>query len=106
VVLDTIGGSMWEHYMKGLRAGGRLVTCSLTTGRDPKLDLVAILSKQLTIYGTGGSGSKSAVATVVKLINERRLLGVVDRIMDLKSADQAHDLIQNRAISGKVVLKP
>jgi NADPH:quinone reductase-like Zn-dependent oxidoreductase len=106
LVLDIVGASNWPHYLRAVRAGGRIVVCSVTGGRNADLDLVPLLANQITIVGTGGIGSKSIAARVVALFNESRLAPQIDRVLPLADAEQAHAVIAGRDVMGKIVLKP
>ena len=43
---------------------------------------------------------------IMKFVESGKLKPVVDRVMPLKSAAEAHKLIEDRAVFGKVILKP
>jgi len=106
VILDIVGASLWPEYMKAARPVGRIVTCSLTDGRKPDLDIANLLMKQLTIYGTGGNGSKIIAARVVELLNAGRLKPHVDRVFPLTDAARAQQTLIDRQVVGKIILKP
>jgi len=42
----------------------------------------------------------------MKFVEQGKIRGVVDRVLPLSEARRAHELIENRAQFGKVVLKP
>ncbi|MGE3876631.1 MAG: zinc-binding dehydrogenase [Parvibaculaceae bacterium] len=106
VIIDTLGAEQWPDYLKCVRVGGRVVTCSFTTGRKPDLDIMTLMSKQISLIGSGGQGSKPGIANVMKLIHQGHLRGVVDRTFPLKEAAAAQEAMEDRAVIGKIILIP
>jgi len=88
-----------------LAPGGRLVTCGATTGYEGKIDIRYLFSRQLSLLGSY-MGAKAELYTVLKLIGQRKLRAVIDRIMPLAQCAQAHELLEKREQFGKIVLNP
>jgi NADPH:quinone reductase-like Zn-dependent oxidoreductase len=82
-----------------------LVTCGATSGYDAHTDLRQVFYRHLNILGSF-MGSKAELLEAMKFVEQGKLRGVVDRVLPLSEARQAHELIENRAHFGKVVLKP
>jgi NADPH:quinone reductase-like Zn-dependent oxidoreductase len=104
VVIEHVGTATWEHSVKSLANGGRLVTCGATTGYDAQLDLRFLFTRQLSIMGSY-MGTKDELRTVLKLVGQGRLMPVVDKIFPLKDCAHAHTYLQNANQFGKVVLQ-
>jgi NADPH:quinone reductase-like Zn-dependent oxidoreductase len=51
-------------------------------------------------------GSKAELLEALKFVREGKIRAVVDQVLPLSEARQAHELIENRAQFGKVVLRP
>ena len=51
-------------------------------------------------------GSKAELLAAMKFVEEGKIRGIVDRVLPLSDARQAHELIEDRAQFGKVILKP
>jgi NADPH:quinone reductase-like Zn-dependent oxidoreductase len=105
VVFEHVGAATWEQSIASLATGGRLVTCGATTGFDAKLDLRFLFVKQLSLLGSY-MGSRAELYTVIKLVGERKMRAVIDRVLPLTEAVQAHTLLERREQFGKIVLKP
>lgn len=105
VVIEHVGEATWEQSIASLAIGGRLVTCGATTGYNAKVDLRLLFARQLSLLGTF-MGSRAELYTVLKLIGERKLHPVIDRVMPLAEAAQAHALLERREHFGKIVLRP
>jgi NADPH:quinone reductase-like Zn-dependent oxidoreductase len=105
VVVEHIGPETWEKSIIALARGGRLVTCGATTGPTARLDLRYLFSKHLAVLGSW-MGTKAELIEVLKYFDSGRLHAVVDRVLPLKDAPLAHQLMMERAQFGKIVLNP
>jgi NADPH:quinone reductase-like Zn-dependent oxidoreductase len=105
VVFDHVGEKTWNGSVRVLRNGGRLVTCGATTGYDVGVDLRHLFYRRLSLLGST-MGSKGDLPTLVKLMEQGKLKAVIDRVLPLSEARQAHELLADRAQFGKVVLLP
>lgn len=105
VVVEHTGAETWPGSIASLKAGGRLVTCGATSGYDAHTDLRQVFYRHLNILGSF-MGSKAELLEAMKFVEQGKIRGVVDRVLPLSEARQAHELIENRAQFGKVVLRP
>lgn len=103
VVFEHVGSATWDQSVASLARGGRLVTCGATTGYDAKIDLRFLFSRQLSILGSY-MGTKSELATVLKLVAAGKLKPIVDRILPLANCSEAHGYLEQGKQFGKVVL--
>jgi len=105
VVVEHVGAATWQSSVQSLAVGGRLVTCGATTGYAAETDLRYLYSKQLSLLGSY-MGSRGELYTVLKLIGERKLKAVIDRVLPLAQCALAHELLEKREQFGKIVLRP
>jgi NADPH:quinone reductase-like Zn-dependent oxidoreductase len=105
VVVEHIGGEVWERSLLCLATGGRLVTCGATSGHQGKTDLRHIFFRNLHILGAE-LGGKAVLFKIIRLVQEGKLHPVLDRVLPLKDARKAHELLEQRRLFGKVVLMP
>jgi NADPH:quinone reductase-like Zn-dependent oxidoreductase len=103
VVVEHTGAATWLGSISALKNNGRLVTCGATSGFDARTDLRQVFYRHLTILGSF-MGSKAELLEAMKFVREGKIHGVVDRVLPLSEARQAHELIEDRAQFGKVVL--
>jgi NADPH:quinone reductase-like Zn-dependent oxidoreductase len=105
VVFEHTGANTWPGSIVSLKKGGRLVTCGATSGYDARTDLRQVFYRHLTILGSM-MGSKAELLTAMKFVESGKIRAVVDRKLPLSEARQAHELMEDRAQFGKLVLIP
>jgi NADPH:quinone reductase-like Zn-dependent oxidoreductase len=105
VVFEHTGAATWEGSISSLRNNGRLVTCGATSGYDARTDIRQVFYRHLTILGSF-MGSKAELLAALKLVEHGRIRAVVDRALPLSEASNAHELMEDRAQFGKLVLVP
>jgi NADPH:quinone reductase-like Zn-dependent oxidoreductase len=105
VVVEHTGVATWPGSIASLKHNGRLVTCGATSGYDAQTDLRQVFYRHLNILGSF-MGSKAELLEAMKFVEQGKIRAVVDRVLPLSEARQAHELIENRAQFGKVVLVP
>ena len=104
VVVEHTGAATWPGSISSMKPGGRLVTCGATSGFDARTDLRQVFYRHLNILGSF-MGSKAELLAAMKFVEQGKIRGIVDRVLPLSEARQAHEAIENRAQFGKVVLK-
>jgi len=113
VILDTVGGKYLPANQAALATGGRLVVIGLLGGATGKLNLAGLMAKRATVYAAGLRSrpvdQKAAivagtVAHVWPLIEAGRVRPVVDRVLPLAEAAEAHRVVAAGEHIGKVVL--
>ena len=105
VVFEHTGAETWPGSIASLKTGGRLVTCGATSGYDARTDLRQVFYRHLTILGSM-MGSKAELLAAMKFIESGLIHAVVDRSLPLAEARRAHELMEDRAQFGKLVLVP
>jgi NADPH:quinone reductase-like Zn-dependent oxidoreductase len=105
VVFEHTGASTWSGSIASLKNNGRLVTCGATSGFEGHTDIRQIFYRHLTILGSF-MGSKADLLEAMKFIETGAIRAVVDQSLPLSEARRAHELMQDRAQFGKLVLLP
>ncbi|MEO7909772.1 MAG: NAD(P)H-quinone oxidoreductase [Roseiflexaceae bacterium] len=113
VVLDFVGAPYWDSNMAALALGGRLMLIGFLGGSRGQLDLGTIMGKSLTVAST--TLRRTLLPQKVALTQafsefalprfERdQLRPVIDRIMPIAQAAEAHSVLEANSNAGKVVL--
>ncbi len=104
VVIDHVGGEVLAKSIVAAAWGGRVVTCGATAGFTPTIDLRHVFFRQVELLGST-MGPKGDLFGILRLVEEGKLVPVVDRVLPLWSAVEAHRVLEERKAFGKVVLE-
>jgi len=105
VVFEHTGAATWPGSISSLKTGGRLVTCGATSGFDARTDIRQVFYRHLTILGSF-MGAKAELLDALKFVGSGKIHAVIDRTLQLAEARKAHELMEDRAQFGKLVLVP
>ncbi|WP_141013937.1 zinc-binding dehydrogenase [Nocardioides sambongensis] len=103
-VMETVGRATWEHSVRSLRPGGRLVTSGATSG--PRLDdamLPQIFFKQLSVIGST-MGTRGELAALVAMLEATGTRPLVDRALPMDRAREGLEAMAAGDLFGKIVL--
>jgi NADPH:quinone reductase-like Zn-dependent oxidoreductase len=104
IVVEHVGGEVFEKSIKAVRNGGRIVTCGATAGFHPAIDLRHIFFRQVEVLGST-MGSKADLLAVLGHVAAGAIKPVVHEVLPLERAADAHRLLEERRAFGKVVLE-
>lgn len=104
VILDHVGQSKWEDYIPILAKGGRLVICGASSGHEGKTDLRHVFFRRLSIIGST-MGSSSEFRQLVDYAGRGRIKPVIYKTLPLDQIREAHRILEEREVIGKVVLE-
>lgn len=104
-VIEHLGGDYFTGSIKAVRNGGRVVTCGATASPTPAIDLRHIFFRQIEVLGST-MGSKADLLAVLGHVAAGKLRPIVHAVLPLAEAGKAHQLLEDRAAFGRVVLLP
>lgn len=114
VVLDHVGGKYLASNLDCLATDGRLVIIGLIGGVKAEINLALLLTRRLRVIGsTLRTRAVRDKAEIVAKLEARfgsalaagRLKPVVDRVLPLAQAAEAHRVVQSSVHFGKVILR-
>ena len=105
VVLEHVGAATWRQSIASLAKNGRLVSCGVTTGNIGEIDIRKMYQKELTLMGSA-LGTRAELRTLIHLAGQGKLEPIIDSVLPLRRASEAHTLLENRQNFGKVCLVP
>lgn len=103
IVFEHVGPETWESSLKSLAKGGTLVTCGATSGAQAQFDLRYLFSRELNVLGSY-TGTRKDLIQVARLVGQKKLKPVIDRILPLAQARSAQERMLSRNFFGKIVL--
>ncbi|MBN2797511.1 MAG: zinc-binding dehydrogenase [Deltaproteobacteria bacterium] len=103
IVVEHVGAATWEASVRAAKWGGTVVTCGATSGHQVSLDLRGLFFKQLSLLGST-MGSMGEMRAAWAAVQRGQLRPVLDRVLPMSALGEAHALLENRAVSGKVVV--
>ncbi|MDE0055216.1 MAG: NAD(P)H-quinone oxidoreductase [Gammaproteobacteria bacterium] len=114
VILDPVGAAYLADNLASLKPEGRLIVIGLLGGSRAELGFSTVLMKRLSIVGsTLRSRSIAEKAAVMDRLRERvwpaiaagTIRPVIDTVLPMDRADEAHRLVAGNQTFGKVVLE-
>jgi len=105
VVFEHVGQATWEGSIRSLANGGRIVTCGATTGHDATTDIRYLFTREETILGSRG-WQRHELETMADLVWRGEIEPAIDRTLPLTDAIEGVRAMEDRELTGKVVIQP
>ncbi|MFI9810703.1 NAD(P)H-quinone oxidoreductase [Saccharothrix variisporea] len=117
VILDNMGAAYLDRNVDALNPDGRIVVIGMQGGVKGELNLGKLLAKRASISATGlrfrpvdGPQGKGRIVADVRdrlwpLIASGQVKPVVDRVLPIREAADAHRALEGGSVFGKVVLE-
>lgn len=105
VVIDTVGSRIFNSCFNSLALHGRFALVGQLHGEETTINPARIFFKRAQILGVG-SVSRAQLEDVVKLAAAGHLVPRVGRVMPLDRIAHAHQLVEDGAVLGRVVVTP
>ncbi len=113
VVLDMVGGSYFERNMRLLGRDGRMVYIAALAGAAVELDLVDLMRKRITLFGSvlrpldadrKGHILEDMAQALWPLLEEGRIRPRIFRAFPIAEAEEAHAVMRRHEHTAKMVL--
>jgi NADPH:quinone reductase-like Zn-dependent oxidoreductase len=104
IVIEHVGEATWDRSVRSLAAGGRLVTCGATSGHAAALDLRHLFARQLSLLGSY-MGRFEELKSAAAFLFDGRVAPVIDEVLPLDRAAEAHRRLEEKEQFGKIVLQ-
>ena len=106
VVCENISDpTLWPGAFNSLAINGRMVTAGAHGGGTVTLDVKRLYMRRLRIIGAAGTN----VPDVYKALDaaaQGKIRAIIDRTMPLREAAEAHRIVEDNQIVGKIILNP
>lgn len=104
MIVDHVGESKWEDYIRILARGGRIVLCGASSGYDSRTDLRHVFFRRLSIIGST-MGTLAEFKQVLDMASDGSIRPVIHKVLPLSEAREAQRILEDREVIGKVVLE-
>lgn len=104
-VVDHVGTPVWASTIRSVRNGGRICFIGQVTGDAVPFNPGLIILRQVALLGSKGC-TVADLRDLVELVRLGRIRPVVDRVLPLEAAAEAHRLMADRRAAGRLVLVP
>jgi putative PIG3 family NAD(P)H quinone oxidoreductase len=114
VLIDHLGGPMWEANVEAMATLGRLVIVGLLAGPKAEVNLRSLMAKRLTVVGTTLrarpleekiAATRRFASSVVPWLGRGLIRPIVDRVYPLQDVREAQARMESNEGFGKIILR-
>jgi NADPH2:quinone reductase len=105
LIVEHVGGEVFEKCFQCLARGGTIVTCGATAGRKVQMDLWPFFVKQQRVIGSYGR-NRSDVEATMEWAALGKIRAVVQQTYPLERLADAFAALRSRTVLGKIVITP
>src|SRR5919108_4597995 len=106
VVCENISDpTLWPAAFASLAVNGRLVTAGAHGGGSVTLDVKRLYMRRLRVIGAAGT-SLADVEKALDAARRGKIRAIINRTMPLRDAAEAHRIVEQNQITGKIILQP
>lgn len=105
IVIDNVGSRLFDACFDSLAVHGRYAMVGQLFGEEISINPARIFFKRASILGVG-SVSRAQLEDAIALTERGIVTPQVAQILPLEQVARAHQLVEEGAASGRVVLKP
>lgn len=103
VVVDNVGQATMFGSIRAVKRGGRILIVGNTSGPKFELDIRYLFAKHISMIGSS-MGPHQDYLRVMNLVFEGKLKPVIGATLPLAETREAHRLLEEGSVFGKVVL--
>jgi len=103
LIIDSAMGDTLDNLIKAIKPGGRIVFYGATKGNPKALQARKVFWNQIQLIGST-MGSDTDFVQMLEMVNEKKIVPVIDRIFDLVHGVQAFDRMKEGLQTGKIVI--
>lgn len=103
LVVETVGKATWDRSLSLLHPGGRLAFCGSTSGSEYTLNLQRIYRNEISLLGCYAA-APAEIRLLFGLVEAGFIRPVIDSIIPLENAGEAHERMERSEHFGKILL--
>jgi D-arabinose 1-dehydrogenase-like Zn-dependent alcohol dehydrogenase len=105
VAIDNVGSPVFEDIRRGMADDGRIVLVGQVTGDFLSINPAQLFLRNVSILSAKGV-SRTQLADALDLVARRRIKPIVEHVLRLDDAAEAHRRVEAGAAAGRIVLNP
>jgi NADPH:quinone reductase-like Zn-dependent oxidoreductase len=105
IVFEHVGKATWQRSLQLAAPGGTIVVAGATSGDDAATDVTYLFVKQLRVLGSRLGTMRDAIDAAAQL-SAGRFAPLVGAVLPLDRVAEAHALMDEGKVIGKVIVKP
>ncbi len=105
IVFEHVGQTTWQRSLELAAPGGTIVSAGATSGDDARMNVTYMFVKQLRIFGSRLGTMGDAVDAALHL-SAGRFTPLIGEVLPLEQLPDAHRLMEEGRVIGKVIVKP
>jgi len=103
VVIDHVGTELWNSVNRSLSIGARYGICGVTSGYRAELQMGAMFTRYLTMFGVFMGRPEDLHHTIFHA-GKGTIRGIIDSVYPLEEARKAHETMESLNFFGKLIL--
>ena len=103
VVIDHVGTELWNSVNRSLSLGARYGICGVTSGYRAELQMGAMFTRYLTMFGVF-MGRPEDLLQTIHHAGKGTIRGIIDSVYSLEEARKAHETMEKLNFFGKLIL--
>lgn len=106
IVCENIADpTLWPHAFASLAIGGRMVTAGAHGGGTVALNVKSLYLRRISIFGAAGTNPPDVEKALSAALG-KKIRAMTYRAMPLTAATEAHRIVEQNQVTGKVILEP
>jgi NADPH:quinone reductase-like Zn-dependent oxidoreductase len=105
IVFEHVGKATWQRSLELAAPGGTIVVAGATSGDDAVMDVTYLFVKQLRVLGSRLGTMRDAFDAAAQL-SAGRFTPLIGAVLPLDRVAEAHALMDQGKVIGKVIVKP
>ncbi len=105
IVFEHVGQATWERSVEMAAHGGTIVSAGATSGDDARMNVTYMFVKQLRILGSR-LGTMADTFDAARHLSAGRFSPLIGAVLPLEELGEAHVLLDEGRVTGKVIVKP
>lgn len=104
VVIDCVGSPTLNSSLRSLKPYGKAVAVGNIDTQPLQLNVGLLVVNALQLLGSDNV-SRASLQEVMRWVRDKKIATAIDRVLPLDRVSEAHKLLEERAVFGRVVLQ-